>query len=88
MLYSGYTDDYLISNDDVLSAICRLKPSKNDGDRGLSTIVILYMAVLGFITLPVEISTYISACMPNSNEIQKAELEALALDPLIIHFNT
>ena len=34
---AGYTDDYLISKDDVLSAICRQKPNKNDGDRGLST---------------------------------------------------
>jgi hypothetical protein len=32
---SGYTVDYLISKDNVLSAKCRLKPSKNDGDRGL-----------------------------------------------------
>jgi hypothetical protein len=34
---AGYTDDYFISKDDVASAICKLKPNKNDGDRGLST---------------------------------------------------
>jgi hypothetical protein len=33
----GFSEDYHISQDDVFAAICKLKPNKNDGDRGLST---------------------------------------------------
>ena len=33
----GFSEDYNVSPDDVTTAICRLKPNKNDGGRGLST---------------------------------------------------
>ena len=33
----GYAEDYYISHDDVTVAICKLKPDKKDGGRGLST---------------------------------------------------
>ena len=32
-----FSEDYHISQDDVSAAICKLKPNKNDGGRGLST---------------------------------------------------
>jgi len=44
-----YTNYYLVSKDGVLSAIyrlCKLKPNENDGARGLSNTVILYMSLL------------------------------------------
>ena len=33
----GYTEDCCISQDDVIAAICKLKPNKNDGGSGLNT---------------------------------------------------